>query len=207
MFVRRVLAASLCAIGFIGGCLVAVCALGGEAKHSSSLSPDEWMVTENCLAIIRQCQMADGMIRVKGDGAPVWTVPYVSNFAAMALLAANDVRPNPADVQRVEQWLLWYAENQERDGTIFDRAGTVASYRSNGRRDSTDSYAATFLMAAIRCASPRERQEFRQATLAAMREFTVKTVYVERPALAILALLDGKARFPDLPVAGNLHGN
>ena len=105
---------------------------------------------ENCLAIIRQCQMADGMIRIKGDGDPVWTVPYVSNFAAMALLAANNVRPNPQDVHRAERWLLWYAENQEPDGTINDRTGTVASYRSNGRRDSTDSYAATFLMAVRR---------------------------------------------------------
>lgn len=65
-------------------------------------------------------------------------------------MAANEVRFAPEDVRRVERWLLWYADNQEADGTISDRVGTVASYGSNGHRDSTDSYAATFLMAARR---------------------------------------------------------
>ena len=52
-----------------------------------------------------------------------------------------------------------------------------------------------WLMAASRCASPQERQELRQATLAAMLQFTAKTVYVDRPALAILAIVDHKVRF------------
>jgi hypothetical protein len=354
---RRFLAVFSWAIG-----LVALCALGGEPEHASPLSPEEWIAVENCLAIVRQCQVADGMIRIKGVGDPVWTVPYVSNFAAMALLAAHDLRSAPDDVRRVERWLLWYAANQEADGTICDRTGTLASYRSNGRRDSTDSYAATFLMAvrryqqairgrpappvvraarlalsavadvtqsdgltiakpdyrmkylmdnvevyggltegaalfqavgdakeaanarrmaaqvaaglrgfwsprdacfafaldmkgrysaglekpypqglaqlyalahveprqtelwqtvcrrfkpgdegtpverwlmaANRCASPPQRQQLRQATLAAMLQFTAATVYVERPALAILALIDRQARFPDLPAPG-----
>ncbi|HEY3321220.1 MAG TPA: hypothetical protein VGP72_12190 [Planctomycetota bacterium] len=90
------------------------------------------------------------MIRIKGAGDPVWCVPYIGNFAAMALLAANDLQPNPEDVDRVERWLLWYGRNQESDGTICDQEGKVAAYKSNGRRDSTDSYAATFLMVAHR---------------------------------------------------------
>jgi hypothetical protein len=76
----------------------------------------------------------------------VWTVPYFSNFAAMALLAANDTHVNPQDVHDVRRWLRWYADNQEPDGTICDRQGTVSAYESSGKRDSTDSYAATFLM-------------------------------------------------------------
>ncbi len=58
-------------------------------------------------------------------------------------------------------------------------------------------------MAAIRCASP---QELRQATRAAMLQFTAKTIDVERPALAILAIIDHKARFPDMPLSGSLQG-
>ena len=123
---------------------------GAEHRPAITLPEDDWLAIEHCLGIIRQCQMEDGMIRIKGAGDPVWTVPYVSNFAAMALLAANDQRPNSADAHRVERWLLWYANNQNADGTIDDQEGIVSAYKSNGRRDSTDSYAATFLMAASR---------------------------------------------------------
>jgi hypothetical protein len=59
-----------------------------------------------------------------------------------------------------------------------------------------------WLMAANGCASPPQRRQLRQATLAAMLHFTAATVYVERPALAILALIDRQARFPDLLAPG-----
>lgn len=117
---------------------------------ASPVHADDWAAVENALSIIRQCQMDDGMIRMKGTGAPVWAVPYFGNLAAIALLAADRARPNPHDVARVGRWLAWYARNQEPDGTIFDREGTVAAYASNGKHDASDSYAATFLMAAGR---------------------------------------------------------
>ncbi len=101
---------------------------------------------ENGLEIIRAAQLPDGAFRMSGNGAPVRIVPYFSNFAAMALLAANEQQPNPEDVQRVRSWIDWYVDHQESDGTIFDYAGTTNSFHSTGTRDSTDSYAATFLM-------------------------------------------------------------
>lgn len=101
---------------------------------------------EKGLEVIRAAQLPDGAFRMSGSGVPVRIVPYFSNFAAMALLAANEQQPNPEDVQCVRRWIDWYVDHQESDGTIFDYAGTVDSYRSKGTRDSTDSYAATFLM-------------------------------------------------------------
>ncbi len=130
--------------------LVVAVASAWPAEAARTVSPADWAAIEHGLALIRQCQMENGMIRAKGAGDPVWTVPYLGNFAALALLAADEVRPNATDVRRVERWLLWYAANQKADGTIDDQEGTVASYRSRGRRDSTDSYAATFLMAVAR---------------------------------------------------------
>jgi hypothetical protein len=62
-----------------------------------------------------------------------------------------------------------------------------------------------WLMAASRCTSPQERQELRQTTLAVMRRFTAKSVYADRPALAILAVIDHNARFPDLPVSVSIR--
>jgi hypothetical protein len=55
-----------------------------------------------------------------------------------------------------------------------------------------------WLMAATRCATAEETKELRRATLTAMLRFTTDNVYVDRPALAILAIIDGKARFPDI---------
>jgi hypothetical protein len=110
----------------------------------------DWPAVEHCLGLIRQCQMPDGMIRMKSEGDAVWMVSYFSNLGAIALLAANEIRPNAGDVARAERWLAWYARHQETDGTIFDREGTTRSHQSNGKRDATDSYAATFLLAAWR---------------------------------------------------------
>lgn len=129
-----------------------------EDKGKAAVSQEDWAAIEHCLDIIRQCQMNDGMIRTKGAGDAVWTVPYVSNFAATALLAANGIRHDPQDLQRAERWLLWYAANQEADGTICDQEGTVAAYKSNGRKDSTDAYAATFVMAVWRYSQARDER-------------------------------------------------
>jgi len=121
-----------------------------NGENRTMVSADDWAAIEQCLGIIRKCQLEDGMIRMKAAGSPVWTVPYCSNFAVMALLAAHAIHPNQPDLRRVERWLIWYADKQEPDGTICDREGNLESYRSQGKRDSTDSYAATFLMAVYR---------------------------------------------------------
>ena len=132
------------------------------------------------------------MIRMKGAGDPVWGVPYFGNLAAMALLAANEARPNPPDVRRAERWLSWYAKNQEADGAIFDREGTVAAYKSNGRRDATDSYAATFLLAVWR---------FRQATGTAPQPAITEAARKSLAAIEAVVQPDGLTiAKPDYPM-------
>jgi len=56
-----------------------------------------------------------------------------------------------------------------------------------------------WLIAAIRHAGPKELNDLRRATRKAALGFSTKDVYVERPAMAVIALLDGKARFADVP--------
>lgn len=58
-----------------------------------------------------------------------------------------------------------------------------------------------WLMAASHCATPEETQALRQETRRAMLQFSARNVYVDRPALAILALIDGEARFPSVSCA------
>lgn len=158
---------------------------------------DDWAAVEKALGIIRQCQMDDGMIRMKGAGDPVWAVPYFGNLAAIALLAADRAHPNPHDVARAGRWLLWYARNQEPDGTIFDREGTVAAYASNGKHDASDSYAATFLMAAGRHSQatgkppPPEIAAAAAKALAAIRDVTqADGLTIARPDYPVKYLMD-----------------
>ena len=167
-----------------------------QPKAKAEMDTD-WAAVEHCLGLIRQCQTPDGMIRMKGEDDAVWTVPYFSNLAAMALLAANEVRPNAQDVSRAGLWLAWYARHQEKDGTIFDREGTTRSHQSNGKRDATDSYAATFLMAAWRYQRAlgkwpsAEIIEAAQKSLAAIEAVTqADGLTIARPDYAIKFLMD-----------------
>ncbi|MDD4873321.1 MAG: hypothetical protein PHR77_22420 [Kiritimatiellae bacterium] len=160
-------------------------ALDIKDNNKTQLSNKDWDAIEHCLEIIRQCQMDNGMIRMKGIGEPVWTVPYFSNFAAMSLLAANDLRPNPQDVRRVEKWLLWYADNQESNGTIFDQQGTISSYKSKGKRDADDSYAATFLMTVWRYRQAIKNKPSPKINHAAMKAFDVIKAVTKEDGLTI----------------------
>ena len=75
-----------------------------------------------------------------------WVVAYWANYATIGLAAAASRDPQAASMGW--SWLAWYAAHQDPD------TGYVSDYRVvNGRsvslrtRDSTDAYAATFLMA------------------------------------------------------------
>lgn len=99
----------------------------------------------HCRDLIRAAQLPDGALRMGVTSDRVRIIPYFSNNAAMALLAAHAIDPQPDDVRRVRRWIGWYVAHMEPDGTIYDHAGTTSGYARTDRRDSTDSYAATFL--------------------------------------------------------------
>ncbi len=111
-------------------------------SDSEKISKANHFAIENGLKVIRQSQLPDGALRMKGVGDEVKIIPYFANFAAMALLAGDQ----PEDVERVRRWLDWYVSHQEESGIIYDYFGTRASYPSKGTCDSTDSYASTFIM-------------------------------------------------------------
>ena len=159
-----------------------------QTPAKTVVSPQDWKAIDHCLQIIRQSQTTDGMIRMNGAGDLVWTVPYFSNFAAMALLAANDTRANPRDVNHVQRWLLWYADNQEPDGTIYDRQGTLSAYESNGKRDSTDSYAATFLMVTWRYKQAIDGESAPEITNAATKALAAIQAVLQKAGLTIAKL-------------------
>jgi hypothetical protein len=109
---------------------------------------------ENCLRIVRGCQIDNGAFVMKrlgaGPDAPVWIPPYFANHAALALLAAHDRKSNPADLARVQRWLEWSAAYQTKDGFWYDFEGISATHSSNGKVDAWDSSAAMYLSALAR---------------------------------------------------------
>ena len=173
-------------------CVASTASATGQTRGTTAVSPEDWKAIDHCLQIIRRCQTTDGMIRMNGAGEPVWTVPYFSNCAAMALLAANDTRAYPQDVHDVQRWLLWYAKNQEPDGTICDRQGTLSAYESKGKRDSTDSYAATFLMLVWRYKQAINGEPSPEITNAAAKALAAIQAVVREDGLTIAK--------PDYPI-------
>ncbi|MFO0819387.1 MAG: hypothetical protein U1A77_15680 [Pirellulales bacterium] len=113
----------------------------------ASAQSDKEAAIDNCLGLVRMCQLKDGAFRMKADGNPVWIRPYFGNYAAIALLSGKKA----ADRARVEAWLNWYAKAQLADGSINDwEGGLDQGYMDNGQRDSVDSYASTYLVAVER---------------------------------------------------------
>lgn len=136
-------------LALAAACLVP--AVGPAQKpQPPALTAAEEKAVANCLAIIRECQLPDGAIRMKATSNaptnPVWVQVYAGAFAANALLCAHERKPNAADLARVGRWLEWCAKNQAADGHWNDHEGTVAAYRDNGKCDSWDSYCAMVLL-------------------------------------------------------------
>lgn len=110
-----------------------------EAKIRTNADPRP--ATEQLADQILTLQLPDGALRFSAVSDTVRVVPYFGNIAAMGLLATGDARYH----EPVRRWIEWYVRHQEDDGTIYDFVGTVQNYKKSDHRDSTDSYAATFL--------------------------------------------------------------
>ncbi len=99
-------------------------------------------------------RLPDGGLRITSNNHLVWINPYFGNLAVHAMLAAMPEYPDlaPEIKDTAEKWLLWYADHQQQDGSICDFTGTMDSYESSGKYDSTDSYTATYLVIALKVA-------------------------------------------------------
>lgn len=112
-------------------------------------------IYETETAWIASLQLENGAIPMtRTDSGEVTVNPYFSDFAALALL--DDAEKYADNVKAYIQWHLSHlnmAENDYNgiDGTIYDYTvtlenGAIIKEESKGSYDSTDSYAATFLM-------------------------------------------------------------
>lgn len=96
-------------------------------------------------AWIMQAQIGDGAIAHHVDKVAIW--PYLSSFAAIGLTRATEVTGDRTFAEGAWRWIAWYQSHMDAKGYVTDYkvAGNVET--STGDMDSTDSYAAMYLLA------------------------------------------------------------
>ncbi len=103
-------------------------------------------LTQQCAAQILKHQTTDGalaMSAVSSSSADV--VPYFSNLSAIGLIAAYNKTHDASFRSAAQKWVIWFEMHLNTDGTIFDYQGIPGSWKSTGKYDSVDSYAATYI--------------------------------------------------------------
>jgi len=92
----------------------------------------------------------DGVGRTEWEeGDNIWIMPYFASFAAQALIFANRLSPDPNLLESVDDYLHWYANNMNENGTMYDWEGEYPDFEPTGDMDSTDAYAAEFILTSL----------------------------------------------------------
>ncbi len=91
-------------------------------------------------------QLSDGAIVHKQSGDQITISPYAGNYAALGLFEAYQITGDKKYLEGGIKWTDWYFKHMDLRGVIHDYEGTANDYKSTGKYDATDSYAATFLM-------------------------------------------------------------
>lgn len=118
---------------------------GAESLDTRVLEDITWMARH-----IMGFQNPDGAIVLGGGGNRGRIIPYFSNLAVLGLLRAYELTHTPDFLTAARCWLEWYVRHMNADGTVFDYTGLYPDYKPTGDYDSTDSYAATFILAVWR---------------------------------------------------------
>jgi len=88
-------------------------------------------------------QTPDGAITM--DNSKSGVVSYFGCFAAQGLVAVYRKTRDPKLLTGARKWVDWYIAHQNADGTIFDYSGRSGAWKSTGKYDSSDSYAAVYI--------------------------------------------------------------
>lgn len=116
----------------------------GDGNLAERLKP----ALERAAGAILQRQRKDGAILMApATQVPNSLIPYFANLAAIGLATAYRHTRNDLHLRAVAQWLRWYAAHLNPDGTMDDYRLQDGKLEPTGDRDSTDSYAATFIEA------------------------------------------------------------
>ncbi len=128
---------------YLGAAVLAVALfVAGLGRPAFAATVDESRADANWIV---QAQLSDGAIAHHVDKVAIW--PYLSSFAAIGLTRTADLTGDRSYSDAAWRWTSWYQAHMDANGYVTDYkvAGTVE--RSTGDMDSTDSYAAMYLLA------------------------------------------------------------
>lgn len=139
--------------GILRPCVIIVVAVAMAASTVTSATASQAIPAGGSVADqiraeadwILDAQLEDGAIPHYADQVKV--IPYWGNFAAMGLARATGATGDATYAEAAWRWIDWYAAHQSADGFITDYDVHESGVSSTGDMDSTDAYAATFLMA------------------------------------------------------------
>ncbi|MGC8619422.1 MAG: hypothetical protein ACP5LA_02770 [Thermoplasmata archaeon] len=101
---------------------------------------------------ILSSQLNDGAIETFPSSN--YIIPYISNIASIGLIKAYEITGNASYIEGAKKWLSWYSEHQNKNiddegivGTIYDYEIINGTEIPTYNYDSSDSYAATYLIA------------------------------------------------------------
>lgn len=128
---------------------ISVALLGGTAPLLGGARPAGAVATADVVADaewILQSTFADGAIGHYSDR--VMVRPYLSHFAAIGLVHAYTATGDARYADGAWRWLSWYQARMDATGYVTDYDLVNGVLTSTGDMDSTDSYAAMFVVAA-----------------------------------------------------------
>lgn len=116
----------------------------GDGHLAERLKP---LMKRAAEAILKR-QREDGAILMAPAVQPSNSlIPYFANLAVIGLMTAYPHTREPTHLQAATKWLTWYVDHLNPNGTIDDCRLQDGKLQPTGDRDSTDSYAATYLEA------------------------------------------------------------
>lgn len=174
----------------------AVNGYGGSESDVQKQLRDSAVLATELVAKLENYTTTDGAVLVKPRGErPARIVPYFANLAALGWTETAQITTDTAlrirCLDRVRRWLTWYTDHLNHDGTIYDfRGETEADLAPTGSYDSTDSYAATWLVVAYRYVVASHDTRWLKANIA-----TIDKIYQ-----AMLATTDEDSLSYNLPL-------
>ena len=116
--------------------------LGAEKVENIRKINELKKFADNDLIFLSGLQLESGAFPTRADTKGAESInPYFSDYVAIALLNRPDLY-----AENVKKYINWHFAHLNADGTIYDYYMDGKEEKTNGTYDSTDSYAATFLM-------------------------------------------------------------
>jgi hypothetical protein len=112
--------------------------------HTIEIDAEEIMLRQFPNGSYNMTRPANGQYFATGE--TIWVNPYFDIYSALALILAHEINPDQRYLDSAMAYLQWHTTKFNPDGTINDWDGYYPNFHDTGDYDSSDSYAAMFIL-------------------------------------------------------------